>query len=99
MRFTIHKNAWWVRKGYGIVLWPFVGFGDDDPPEWLVKHELNHCRQIADTGVLKFYALYCWYLLRHGYRDNPFEKDARSDQDTPLTREERKWIDQRRITL
>jgi hypothetical protein len=33
-------------------------------------------------GVLKWYVLYAWYTLRHGYRNNPLEVDAREAEGT-----------------
>jgi hypothetical protein len=43
----------------------------------LVKHELAHARQIKEEGVIKFYLKYLYYTLRYGYKNNPYEIDAR----------------------
>jgi hypothetical protein len=45
--------------------------------ERLIKHEREHARQIAQYGVIGFYAKYLWFTLRHGYRNNPLEVSAR----------------------
>jgi hypothetical protein len=42
----------------------------------LLRHELVHVRQWLRHGVC-FPILYLWYHLRHGYRGNPFEIEAR----------------------
>lgn len=36
-------------------------------------HEDQHKKQLAKDGVFKFSFLYCWYQIRHGYANNPFE--------------------------
>jgi hypothetical protein len=43
----------------------------------LVRHEQAHADQIAQYGVIGFYARYLWFTLRHGYRNNPLEVSAR----------------------
>ena len=47
----------------------------------LVRHEQAHADQIAQYGVIGFYAKYLWFTLRHGYRNNPLEKQARKAED------------------
>lgn len=42
----------------------------------LLRHELAHVRQWQRHPVA-FPLLYVWNHLRHGYRDNPFEVEAR----------------------
>jgi hypothetical protein len=42
----------------------------------LLRHELKHVRQWLRHGAF-FPVLYMWYHLRHGYRGNPFEIEAR----------------------
>ena len=54
------------------VLPPYVG----DPE--LYRHEMVHIEQIERHGWLKFTALYAYYLVRYGYRNNPFEVEAYS---------------------
>jgi hypothetical protein len=47
----------------------------------LVRHEQAHADQIAQYGVIGFYARYLWFTLRHGYRNNPLEEQARKAED------------------
>ena len=42
------------------------------------RHEQAHWRQYERMGVLKFYAVYLWYSLKYGYRNNPMEIEARA---------------------
>lgn len=42
----------------------------------LLRHELVHVRQ-WQARPLAFPALYVWNHLRYGYRDNPYEVEAR----------------------
>lgn len=41
-------------------------------------HEEAHVAQYERLGILGFLALYCWYQIRFGYRDNPLEREARA---------------------
>ena len=45
--------------------------------ERLVVHESVHIEQIQRLGAVKFTLLYLWYNIRYGYRNNPFEIEAR----------------------
>lgn len=69
----------WVR---GVTLYPFILLRERRAEvvadgERLLLHEWAHVQQIRRLGALRFYALYLWYSARHGYRDNPFEVEAR----------------------
>jgi hypothetical protein len=46
--------------------------------DWLC-HELQHVKQWYDNGKLGFLGKYIWYSIKHGYHNNPFEKDARQN--------------------
>ena len=51
-------------------------------PSWennpsLIKHEMEHVRQLKEHGNFKFFLLYLYYNLRYGYWNNPFEIQAR----------------------
>ena len=37
---------------------------------------LVHAAQLADLGLLRYWATYLWLLLRHGYEAHPMERDA-----------------------
>lgn len=83
----------WLKKlgVAGVVIWPRVLFGRDpgDIPQWLFRHELEHVYQILRVGPLRFYFSYFLYSLRYGYRDNPYEIEARKYQGDPLTPNEK----------
>lgn len=72
----------WLRLWgfHGITLPPWGVFilaerlGD----ERLQRHELAHWRQAQELGAVRFYARYIWLTLRHGYRGNPMEVEARA---------------------
>ena len=73
---------WWLNLwGFdGIALPPFGIYirreklGD----QRLYRHELTHWLQARELGTLRFYARYIWLTLRHGYRNNPMEVEARA---------------------
>lgn len=73
--------AWFLRRtGYhGITLPPFgiyilpSKFWD----ERLIRHEQVHWQQAYRLGILKWYALTLWYLIRYGYKNSPLEREAR----------------------
>ena len=44
----------------------------------LTKHEQAHWAQYERMGLVRFYATYLWLTLRHGYRNNPMEQEARA---------------------
>ena len=45
--------------------------------EKLIRHEKKHIEQIQEQGRLKFAVKYTYYTMRYGYRDNPYEIEAR----------------------
>lgn len=45
----------------------------------LIAHERVHEAQMARMGVVRFYAVYTWQVLRYGYRDAPLEREARGE--------------------
>lgn len=61
-----------VTLGRTIVLHP-----DARATSSLMRHELAHVEQWR-RAPLTFPVLYTWCHLRHGYRDNPYEVEARS---------------------
>lgn len=50
----------------------------DSNPKWR-KHEECHKKQISDLGLLKFYWQYFIDFLKHGYKNNKFEVEARKE--------------------
>ena len=72
---------WFMRKA-GFLGWTsfwntiyVVKSHEDD--QMLLKHELKHIEQINNEGKLKFLFKYTWYLIKHGYKNNPYEIEAR----------------------
>ena len=78
-------------RAYGPFRWFLEGFGYraitmpwrsiyvlerhfDDPV--LRRHELVHIEQIGRHGAWRFSVTYVWFLMRHGYRRNPYEIEA-----------------------
>ena len=78
-----HLIRWFLRTfGYGgIVLPPFGIYilAERMNEAELVRHEQVHWAQYQRMGAVKFYALYLWYYLRYGYRNNPMERHARGE--------------------
>jgi len=76
-----HVIRWFLRTfGFGGITLP--PWGVFILPErlhqgWLVRHEQAHWAQYQRMGVVLFYAAYIWYTIRHGYRNNPMELEAR----------------------
>ncbi len=72
---------WWLKltRFKGITLPPFGVFllAEHMGDQPLRLHEEEHWRQAKELGTIKFYALYLWYSLRHGYFNNPMEVQAR----------------------
>lgn len=54
----------------------FVKGGRIGQPELL--HEAEHVIQFRRYGKLGFLIRYFWWSLRHGYRENPLEVQARA---------------------
>jgi hypothetical protein len=54
----------------------------------LLQHELAHVRQWQQRPIT-FPLRYVWLHLRHGYRDNPFEIEARAAERGHDRQEER----------
>ena len=44
----------------------------------LLRHERKHLEQIERDGRLLFALKYSWRTIRHGYRMNPYEVEARA---------------------
>ena len=79
--------AWCLRRtGFGGICLP--PFGVYILPERLhdaalVRHESAHRRQSEKMGAFRFYLLWLWWTIRHGYRHNPLEIEARAAEDKP----------------
>ncbi len=44
----------------------------------LHRHEIKHWEQYKRMGLVRFYVTYLWLTLRHGYKMNPMEVEARA---------------------
>ena len=86
----------WFMEGYPAkfhaLFW--VGFLTFHGPRprygnWLLKHELIHYQQAKREGWFLWNIRYYWHLWRVGYRNNPYEIEAYSNQHYPLTAAER----------
>lgn len=56
--------------------WRIVWVHPDYDTEQLRAHEQVHLDQIDRHGPVRFAALYIWFLIRYGYRNHPFEREA-----------------------
>ena len=45
--------------------------------EWLLRHESKHLEQIKREGRILFSLKYLWWSWRVGYKNNPYEIEAR----------------------
>lgn len=43
----------------------------------LLNHELCHTQQMRDDGLIFMPIKYLWYCLRYGYKNNPYEVQAK----------------------
>lgn len=72
---------WYLRAtGFaGITLPPFGIFilSERINDQRLRLHEMAHWHQYQRMGLVGFYLKYFWNTLRHGYRNNPMEIEAR----------------------
>ena len=82
----VEVGGWklWLLKKMG-----FLGFTFFNGTVWLrpdmdaetkyrvMTHEARHIFQIKRDGYIKFTIKYLYYLARYGYRQNPYEIDAR----------------------
>ena len=46
--------------------------------EQLIRHEMKHIEQINRDGRLLFSVKYLYWLVRYGYKNNPYEIEARA---------------------
>lgn len=50
----------------------------------LFLHEAVHIEQIDRDGPVLWTIKVCWYLVRYGYKDSPYEVEARNNQHSPV---------------
>ena len=46
--------------------------------EALIRHERKHLEQMQQDGKLLYAIKYAWWMLRYGYKMNPYEVEARA---------------------
>ena len=46
--------------------------------EALIRHERKHLEQMQQDGKVLYAIKYAWWMLRYGYRMNPYEVEARA---------------------
>jgi len=44
----------------------------------LIRHERKHLEQMQRDGKVLYAIKYAWWMLRYGYRMNPYEVEARA---------------------
>jgi hypothetical protein len=97
MKIRLRYRVWFLRKSWinGITIYPFIFFKQrkEDISDRLFRHELEHIYQVRREGWLKFYIKYLYYQIRLGYRNIPYEVEARAVQFNALTAEERELKD------
>ena len=80
-----HIIRWFLRTtGYAGICLPPVGIfilAKHLYSDRLIRHEQAHWRQWQRTGTFAFYLTYVWYTIRHGYRNNPMEIEARKAEE------------------
>ena len=81
VRTARHVVRWFLqRTGYGAITMPWQTvyvLPERINDAGLVRHELIHVEQIQRLGAWRWAWQYLRGLLRHGYRDNPLEVEAR----------------------
>ena len=83
-------QRWIIGRWNGKVIYPFVMFRDpkSEVSNRLFRHEMQHVYQVWRMGWFGFYFKYLWLGIRHGYKNHPFEAEAKKHQLNPLTDEE-----------
>ena len=97
----------WKPNVRGVVLWPYMiirpkkyAEGEISQSEVmtqrslvkLYRHELQHCYQIKQRGIIGFYVRYVFLNLTKGYQNHPDEIEARQYENEKLTPLEQKWL-------
>ena len=87
-----HFGRLWAPKRFtGLTIPPFGVFirkrrylrMTDESKLRLLRHEAVHWEQYERYGLFGVYWRYAWGRLRHGYRENPAEVEARERAGSP----------------
>ena len=69
---------WVLPFGYGLTLYKLVLVRKSTKSlAYTIAHEAEHVRQWTEEGLFKWPLKYFYYLAKYGYRDNPYEVQAR----------------------
>lgn len=81
--FLARMAAWRLGRSPMAMVWGrrilLHGISREDflkDERWL-RHEMEHVRQYAQYGFVRFLVLYLWESMRNGYHHNRFERAAR----------------------
>jgi hypothetical protein len=76
-----HLVKFWLKlAGFGGICLPPFGvylLPSRMQDHQLIAHEAVHWRQWEQRGTIGYYFGYLYLLLRHGYRNHPWEIEAR----------------------
>jgi len=99
MKLRFRYNHWYLKyiaTGYvGMVFYPWVIFkkSKEEVSDVLFRHEMEHVYQIREIGWVKYYTKWWWYTLTKGYKNNPYEVEAKAHQNNTFTKVERELKD------
>ena len=69
----------------GVTLYPFIFIRDreytSEQYSILIKHEKVHIRQQLEGWLIVFYVKYLYWSWKYGYKDNPYEVEARLESE------------------
>ena len=75
---TVYINFKLFGRYTGIMIFPFLIVSKKAKSVRRTEnHERIHYHQCLELWVIGFYVLYGWYHLKYGYKNNPFEMEAR----------------------
>ena len=72
-----HKGAYHEVAMIDPLFMNILTIGDSIITEKLYKHEKMHIEQVKRDGRFKFIIKYLYYTIRYGYKNNPYEIEAR----------------------
>lgn len=88
-QITIKGDQHWLKRlrVRGVVVGRTIYFAEPlaTVPEFVFRHELEHCYQQVRDGRVFFYLKYFLYSVRYGYQKNPYEVEAVAAALLPLT--------------
>lgn len=81
---TVYRTKkWWMRLTTGITAAGKIYHRSIKPLVSSVRHEYTHVLQEAEEGgMILFRIKYLYWCIRRGYLNNPFELEARLNQNT-----------------